>query len=84
MIVCRISKTIYLICLFYIFKFSWCRHIFLAKFSYWSKFHVNIITGSRAMTIFFIGDGFDICLSFFQYLQYVYNKKLLNVTKCQV
>ena len=36
------------------------------------------------MTIFFIGDGFDICLSFFQYLQYVYNKKLLNVTKCQV
>ena len=25
----------------------------LAKFSYWSKFHVNIITGSGVMTIFF-------------------------------
>ena len=25
----------------------------LVKFSYWSKFHVNIITGSRVMTIFF-------------------------------
>ena len=25
----------------------------LVKFSYWSKFHVNIITGSRDMTIFF-------------------------------
>ena len=35
------------------------RHFFLlclvslVKFSYWSKFHVNIITGSRVMTIFF-------------------------------
>ena len=35
------------------------RHIFwrcfvsLIKFSYWSKFHVNISTGSRIMTIFF-------------------------------
>ena len=35
------------------------RHIFwrcfisLVKFSYWSKFHVNIITGSGIMTIFF-------------------------------
>ena len=25
----------------------------LVKFSYWSKFHVNIITGSGIMTIFF-------------------------------
>ena len=27
--------------------------VFLVKFSYWSKFHVNIITGSGIMTIFF-------------------------------
>ena len=26
----------------------------LVRFSYWSKFHVNIITGSGVMTIFFI------------------------------
>ena len=26
---------------------------FFVKFSYWSKFHVNIITGSEVMTIFF-------------------------------
>ena len=26
---------------------------FLVKFSYWSKFHVNIITGSGVMPIFF-------------------------------
>ena len=32
-------------------KFFWRCFIFLVKFSYWSKFHVNIITGSR--TIFF-------------------------------
>ena len=38
---------------------KWYRHIFccclvsLAKFSYWSKFHVNIITFSGVMTIFF-------------------------------
>ena len=25
----------------------------LVKFSYWSKFHVNIVTGSGVMTIFF-------------------------------
>ena len=33
-------------------KFFW-RFISLVKFSYWSKFHVNIITGSGIMTIFF-------------------------------
>ena len=27
--------------------------VFLFKFSYWSKFHVNIIIGSEIMTIFF-------------------------------
>ena len=34
-------------------KFFWCCFIFLVKFSYWSTFHVNIITGSGIMTIFF-------------------------------
>ena len=27
--------------------------VFLVKLSYWSKFHVNMITGSGVMTIFF-------------------------------
>ena len=36
-----------------IFKFSWRCFVFLVKFSYWSKFHVNIITGSGVMTISF-------------------------------
>ena len=33
--------------------FFWRCFVFLVKFSYWSKFHVNIITGSGIMTIFF-------------------------------
>ena len=33
--------------------FFWRCFVFLVKFSYWSKFHVNIITGSGVMTIFF-------------------------------
>ena len=36
-----------------IVKFSWCCFVSLVKFSYWSKLHVNIITGSRVMTISF-------------------------------
>ena len=36
-----------------IFKFFWRCIVSLAKFSYWSKFHANIITGSGIMTIFF-------------------------------
>ena len=31
----------------------WRGFVSLLKFSYWSKFHVNIITGSGIMTIFF-------------------------------
>ena len=31
----------------------WRCFVSLVKFSYWSKFHVNIITGSGIMTIFF-------------------------------
>ena len=34
-------------------KFFWRCFVSLVKFSYWSKFHVNIITGSGVMTIFF-------------------------------
>ena len=36
-----------------IVKIFWCGFVSLVKFSYWSKFHVNIITGSGIMTIFF-------------------------------
>ena len=36
-----------------IVKFFWCSFVSLIKFSYWSKFHVNVITGSGVMTIFF-------------------------------
>ena len=32
------------------FFFSWCYHLSLPIFSYWSKFHVNIITNSGATT----------------------------------
>ena len=33
------------------FVFQLCR-ISLVKFSYWSKFHVSVMTGSGVMTIF--------------------------------
>ena len=36
-----------------IVEFFWRWFVSLVKFSYWSKFHVNIITGSRIITIFF-------------------------------
>ena len=36
-----------------IINFFWGCFVFLVIFSYWSKFHVNIITGSGIMTIFF-------------------------------
>ena len=36
-----------------IVKGFWCCFVSLVRFSYWSKFHVHIITGSGAMTIFF-------------------------------
>ena len=36
-----------------IVKFFWRCFVPLVKFSYWSKFHVNIITGSGIITIFF-------------------------------
>ena len=35
-----------------IIKFFGGSVVFLVKFSYWSKFHVNIMTGSGVMTIF--------------------------------
>ena len=36
-----------------IVKFFWRYFVSRITFSYWSKFHVNIITGSGVMTIFF-------------------------------
>ena len=36
-----------------IVQFFWRCFVFLVKFSYWSKLHVNIITGLWIMTIFF-------------------------------
>ena len=39
-----------------IVKFFWRCFVSLVKFSYWFKIHVNIITGSGIMTIFFIRD----------------------------
>ena len=36
-----------------IFKYFWRFFVSLFKFSYWSKFHVNIITVSGVMTILF-------------------------------
>ena len=35
-------------------KLFWRCFVSLVKFSYWSKFHINIITGSGVMTISFI------------------------------
>ena len=37
-------------------KFFWHFFVSLVTFSYWSKFHVNIITGSGIMAIFFYKD----------------------------
>ena len=34
----------------------WLCFVSLVMFSYWSKFHANIITGSGVMTIFFVRD----------------------------
>ena len=34
-------------------QFFWRYFVSLVKFSYWSKFHVNIMTSSGIMTIFF-------------------------------
>ena len=36
-----------------IFRFFWCCFVSRVTFRYWSNFHVNIITGSGIMTIFF-------------------------------
>ena len=63
-----------------IVKTFWRCFVFLVKFSYWSKFHVNIITGSGVITI-----------SFYKGLTrnpeienpvWVSNKMLLNAEKC--
>ena len=53
--VCKLEKVNGVTILQYdvIVKFFWRRFISLVKFSYWCKFHVNIITGSGVMTISF-------------------------------
>ena len=33
-------------------NFFWCCRVFLVKFSYWSKFHVNIMTEYGVMILF--------------------------------
>ena len=42
-----------IIVFFFLFFFFWRCLVSLVKFSYWSKFHVNIIAGSVVMTILF-------------------------------
>ena len=79
-------------------KFFWQYFFSLVKFSYWSKFYVNIIACSGVMTISFIRDWpeiwkLEIPLSeFAQYLgrvrntkfdTNVSNKMLLNAATCQ-
>ena len=39
-----------------ILKFSWRCFVSRVKLSYWSKFHVNVVTGSGVMTISFVRD----------------------------
>ena len=80
-----------------------CRHDFIlnifwrcfvsrVKFSYWSKFHVNIITGYGVITIFFykrltrnpeIGNTPIWVLPNFTPITNVSNKMILNAAKCQ-
>ena len=43
-----------------IVKFFWRCIVSLAKFSYWSKSHANVITGSGIMIIFFVRDWSEI------------------------
>ena len=48
-------------------KTFWRCSLSIVKFSYWPKFHVNIITGSRVLAI--SGNQKYPCLSFVQYLE---------------
>ena len=79
-------------------KFFWPGFVSLVKFSYWSKFHVNSITFSGRVTIFFYkglsGNRKQPRLSFAQYLETgtsmdtkfgtnVSNRMLLNTAKFQ-
>ena len=43
-----------------IVKFLWLCFFSLVKFSYWSRFHVNIITGSELWQFLFIRDSPEI------------------------
>ena len=80
-------------------KFFWRRRVSLSHFSYWSNIHVNIITGSRVSTIFFITVWPKVWHTFLWVLTNIWRleqvtdtkfdmnvcyKKLLNAEKCQV
>ena len=78
-------------------QFFWRCFVFLVKFSYWYKFHVNLITGSGITTIFFYkgltrnaetgNTQFEIFPISGDWRKLVYtnasNKVLLNATKYQ-
>ena len=76
----------------------WRCFVSLVKFTYWSKFHVNIITGSEVMTNFFLRDWPEIGNTPVWVLPNIWilgrvrdtkfgmnasNKMLLNAAKCQ-
>ena len=59
-----------IICQHIIIKYFWHCHISLVRFSYWSKFHVSIMTGSGVVTFFvYEGNRKYPHLSFVQYLE---------------
>ena len=76
-----------------IVNFLWCCRVSLVKFSCWTKFHVNIITGSRVITIFLYkgltrnpetgNTLFWDKLGIPNLARIVSNKMLLNAAKCQ-
>ena len=78
-----------------IVKFFWRCRVSLVKFSCWSTFHVNIMTGSGVMTIFIhkgLARNSEICNTPIWVLPNIcrlgwatnaYNKMLLNAAKFQ-
>ena len=67
-----------------IIKFFWRSFVSFVKFSYWSKFHVNIIIGSGVMTNFFSPNIWRLWLvKNTKFGTDVSNKMILNVAKCQ-
>ena len=52
LIICKNDNDVTICWYGVIIKIFWRWHVPLVRFSYWSKFHVNIRTGSGVMTIF--------------------------------